>query len=126
MQFPLWATISVTFFIQLIVLLIVASLIVIIKKQKRLRNLVRIIPVDSWPPLLLFFIYQISQHLQTGSLLPEVVIVWLCLGLFTLLWQIMIDSEMTYRRFFILFWRLSDLVLVIGWIVVTVIVFLKA
>ncbi|GAF35792.1 DUF3397 family protein [Lentilactobacillus farraginis] len=116
MRFPLWAAITATFLMQLIGLLLIAGIIIFIRKKRAGLKRLPIVPVDFWPPCLLYFIYQLSDSRPTGSLIPQVMIIWMVIGLGGLLWQILMDPQMTLRRFLILFWRLSDLVLLISWL----------
>lgn len=116
MQFPSWAVMTVVFLGQLFFLLLVASIMILIRKNRSIKNRFAIVPIDLWPPFLLAFIQQLSGTISERSVLPQIVIIWMTIGLVVLLWQILTDREMTYRRFFVLFWRLSDLLLVIGWL----------
>ncbi|MFD1124924.1 DUF3397 family protein [Lentilactobacillus raoultii] len=116
MQFPSWTVMTVVFLGQLVFLLLVASIMILIRKNRSIKNRFAIVPIDLWPPFLLVFIQQLSGTISERSVLPQIVIIWMTIGLVVLLWQILTDREMTYRRFFVLFWRLSDLLLVIGWL----------
>ncbi|MCV3741634.1 DUF3397 domain-containing protein [Lentilactobacillus hilgardii] len=116
MQFPSWATMIAVFFMQLAVLLFIATVMILIRKKIMPHKRLKVVPVDLWPPFILFFIHQLSASAASGSVIPQIVIIWMTISLVALLWQILTDKKMTLRRFFVLFWRLSDLVLLVSWI----------
>ncbi|KRM52141.1 hypothetical protein FC95_GL001335 [Lentilactobacillus kefiri DSM 20587 = JCM 5818] len=121
-----WMTATATFFVQLLILFIVAGFLVVLRKNQFFRSKVKIKPLDFWPPILLYFIHEISKNGLSGSFIPEVVIVWLGLTLIVLIWQIFTNPHLTYRKFFVTFWRFSDLFLFFCWIVVGIYVIFEA
>lgn len=121
-----WMTNTATFLFQLLILFIVAGFLVILRKNQYFRSKVAIKPLDFWPPILLYFIHEISKEGLSGSFIPEVVIVWLGLTLIVLIWQIFSNPKLTYKKFFVTFWRFSDLFLFFCWIVVGLFVIFQA
>ncbi|MCI1923436.1 MAG: DUF3397 domain-containing protein [Lentilactobacillus buchneri] len=126
MQFPSWATMIAVFFMQLAVLLFIATVMILIRKKIMPHKRLKVVPVDLWPPFILFFIHQLSASAASGSVIPQIVIIWMTISLVALLWQILTDKKMTFRRFFVLFWRLSDLVLLVSWICTFVYMIIQA
>ncbi|MGP3640736.1 DUF3397 family protein [Lentilactobacillus hilgardii] len=126
MQFPSWATMIAVFFMQLAVLLFIATVMILIRKKIMPHKRLKVVPVDLWPPFILFFIHQLSASAASGSVIPQIVIIWMTISLVALLWQILTDKKMTLRRFFVLFWRLSDLVLLVSWICTFVYMIIQA
>ncbi|EHM00763.1 hypothetical protein HMPREF9103_00402 [Lentilactobacillus parafarraginis F0439] len=120
MPIPSWVTMIATVLLQLVILLIAAGIIILIRQHFRFFKRLHVVPVDVWPPFLLTFIYWLSHQQVGGSLIPQVAIIWLTAGLIALVWQIFTDPKMTYRRYLVLFWRLSDLLLAISWLVVAI------
>lgn len=121
-----WMTDTVTFVTQFVILFAVAGFLVILRKNQFFRSRVPIKPLDFWPPILLYFIHEISKNGLSGSFIPEVVIVWLGLTLIVLIWQIFANPHLTYLKFFITFWRFSDLFLFGCWIVVGIYVIFES
>ncbi|GHP14994.1 hypothetical protein YK48G_24190 [Lentilactobacillus fungorum] len=115
-----WLTATGTFIFQFFILLMVALLTRALKKWLAARSRVKLSPLDFWPPLLLVFIHQLSQNGFAESYIPEVVIVWLGICLIVLLWRIFSDETLTYKKFFVFFWRFSDLFLFVCWFVVAI------
>lgn len=105
---------------QLLVLLIVAGIVISIKKKVLTHRQVRMTPVDFWPPILLLFIHQISINGLSNSLLPQVVVIWIGISLLILFWQIFSNQKLTYKKFFVIFWRFGDLIVFISWIGVVI------
>ncbi|GEP24009.1 DUF3397 domain-containing protein [Lentilactobacillus diolivorans] len=105
---------------QLLVLLIVAGIVISIKKKVLTHHQVRMTPVDFWPPILLLFIHQISINGLSNSLLPQVVVIWIGISLLILFWQIFSNQELTYKKFFVIFWRFGDLIVFISWVGVVI------
>lgn len=118
MHLYLWMTAIITFLLQFVILILIAGFIRALKKSAPFKSHIKIAPLDLWPPVLLVFIHQISRNSLAESYIPEVVIVWLSLCLMILLWKIFTDETLTYKKFFVFFWRFSDLLLFLCWIVV--------
>lgn len=113
-----WMTDTATFLIQLLILFLVAGFLVVLRKNAFFRLKFSIKPIDFWPPILLYFIHDISKRGLSGSFIPEVVIVWLGLTLIVLVWQIFTNPKLSYKQFFVTFWRFSDLFLFGCWVIV--------
>ncbi|EHO54049.1 hypothetical protein HMPREF9104_00279 [Lentilactobacillus kisonensis F0435] len=120
-----WMTAIGTFLLQFLILILIAGFIQALKKSAIFKSRIKISPLDLWPPVLLIFIHQISRNSLAESYIPEVVIVWLGVCLIVLLWKIFKDRDLTYKKFFIFFWRFSDLLLFLCWVSVALYVIIQ-
>lgn len=109
-------TLATYILVQILVLFLLAFVIHLLQKNQTIKRIIKIHPLDVWPPFLIYFIYDLSGHFLNESLIPHVIFVWMLVALISTIWQILNDHKLTYGRFFLRFWRMSDLVLFVAWI----------
>lgn len=105
-----------TFLLQIIICLGFYLILKIIKLFIKNKLVQKIKYYDLIPIFSFFFIKQLTINQHGYSLLPYIILIWSIFGIVLLFMITKNYKELILKRFWLIFWRLGDLLLGFSWI----------
>ncbi|BDZ31171.1 DUF3397 domain-containing protein [Lactiplantibacillus sp. WILCCON 0030] len=104
--------------------LIVAISVVLFGLKRVLRRVwpAHLMLIDFWPPFLIVFTHFLTQQTTDSSIVPYEIISLMIMGIGLTLLTVIQQGEILYGRFFKLFWRVTDLLTIVVYLLALVIV----
>lgn len=82
--------------------------------------------IDFWPPFLIVFTHFLTLQTTDSSIVPYEVISLMILGIGLTILSVIQQGEILYGRFFKLFWRVTDLLTIVVYLLALVIYLITA
>lgn len=103
--------------------LIAAVSVVVLGLKRLLRRFwpTQLLLIDFWPPFLIIFTHFLTLQTTDSSIVPYEVISLMIMGIGLTVLSVIQQGEILYGRFFRLFWRVTDLLMIMVYLLALVI-----
>jgi len=109
---------------QIIILIAVLFILRVLRRLIPKAQRPRLRPIDCLPLLSLWFIWQLSQT-WTDPWFAVIVFIWMIISIVLTLWWGLSKGELLWNKFLLFYWRMSDILLLLAYLVTLVRVLIR-
>ncbi|MTV82922.1 DUF3397 family protein [Lactobacillus sp. CRM56-3] len=110
---------------QILILIIVMVVLRIFRHTIAGVSQLRLLPVDISPFFLLWFMWQLS-HTWPDPWFASIIFIWMLISIVITLWWGFSKGELLWNKFLIFYWRLSIIILYLGYAATIISLLLRA
>ncbi|GAX05550.1 hypothetical protein IWT25_00874 [Secundilactobacillus pentosiphilus] len=110
--------------VQIIILIAVLFILRLFRGFIPKRKRPKLHPIDCLPLLSLFFIWQLSRT-WASPWFAFIIFIWMIISIGLTLWWGLSKGELLWNKFLLFYWRLTDILLLIAYLITVIIALLK-